>query len=126
MDSGGTPIGLHRIEQKIGGDAKAGTVFFARVSTGKFFWEFDEELQTRNLITSRIMWLKGLEPEKNSGEGIDSFRRYIYIHGTNQEDQLGNVASGGCILLGNEEIIRLYDKVPSGSLVYIDECDAIT
>lgn len=119
-DSGGTPNGLHRVEQKIGGDAKAGTVFFSRVSTGKFFWEFDEEIQERNLITTRILWLRGLEEGKNSGDGVDSFRRYIYIHGTNHEDRLGSVASGGCILLGNQEIVRLYDKVPTGSLVYID------
>ncbi|MCG8527935.1 MAG: L,D-transpeptidase [Opitutales bacterium] len=119
-NSNGTPEGLHRIEQKIGGDAKAGTVFFARVSTGEFFWDFDEAIQEKNLITSRIMWLKGLEEGKNSGDGVDSFRRYIYIHGTNHEDRLGEPATGGCVVLGNEDIIRLFDKVETGSLVYID------
>ena len=119
-DSGGTPIGLHRVEQKIGGDERAGTVFFGRVSTGKLFWEFDEDIQTRNLITSRILWLRGLEVGVNTGSGVDSFLRYIYIHGTNHEDHLGRPSSGGCILLGNEDIIRIYDIVPTGSLVYID------
>ena len=119
-DSAGTPLGLHRIEQKIGQNEKAGTVFFSRVTTEKAFWDFNEEIQSKNLITSRIMWLRGLEPGINAGEGIDSFHRYIYIHGTNHEDRLGTPASGGCVLLSNEEIIRLFDKVPTGSLVYID------
>ncbi len=119
-DSSGTPDGFHRIEQKIGGDAKAGTVFFSRVSTGQFFWEFDEEIQSKNLITSRILWLRGLEPGKNSGDGVDTFRRYVYIHGTNHEDRLGTPATGGCVVMGNEDIIRFYDLVPVGSNVYID------
>jgi lipoprotein-anchoring transpeptidase ErfK/SrfK len=124
-DSAGTPTGLHRVEQKIGGDAKAGTVFFSRVSTGQAFWDFDEEIQERNLITSRILWLTGLEPGKNQGEGIDSFLRYIYIHGTNHEDRLGSPATGGCVVLANATIIRLYDQVPTGSLVYIDDQDRL-
>lgn len=119
-DSAGTPDGFHRIEQKIGSEAKAGTVFFSRVSTGKFFWEFDEEIQERNLITSRILWLRGLEPGKNAGQGVDTFRRYVYIHGTNHEDRLGTPASGGCVVMGNEDIIRFYDQVPVGTNVYID------
>jgi len=119
-DSAGTPDGFHRVEQKIGGDAKAGTVFFSRVSTDQFFWDFSEEMQEKNLITSRILWLRGLEPGKNSGAGIDTFQRYVYIHGTNHEDRLGTPATGGCIVMGNEDIIRFYDLVPTGSTVYID------
>jgi hypothetical protein len=120
-NSGGTPTGLHRVEQKIGEEEKVGTVFFSRVSTGQSFWEFDDEIQTRNLITTRILWLKGLELGHNSGEGIDSFRRYIYIHGTNHEERLGKPASGGCIVLSNTDIIHLYDQVPAGSLVFIED-----
>jgi len=119
-DSAGTPDGFHRVEQKIGGDAKAGTVFFSRVDTGKCFWDFDEEMQEKNLITSRILWLRGLEPGKNAGDGIDTFRRYVYIHGTNHEDLLGTPATGGCVVMGNEDIIRFYDLVPVGSNVFID------
>lgn len=125
-NSAGTPTGLHRVEQKVGANTKAGTVFFARVSTDTFFWDFSEDIQSKNLITTRIMWLKGLEPGKNSGDGVDSFCRYIYIHGTNHEERLGYPASGGCILLSNEEIIRLFDKVPTGSLVFIDETQSIS
>jgi len=95
-------------------------VFFSRVSTGRPFWDFDDDIQERNLITSRILWLRGLEEGVNSGEGVDTFQRYIYIHGTNHEDRIGRPASGGCVVLANVEMIRLYDQVPGGSLVLIE------
>ena len=120
-DSFGTPRGLHRVEMKIGENEKAGTVFIGRVSTEKYFWEYPEEIQEKNLITSRILWLKGLETGKNCGDGIDSFARYIYIHGTNHEEKLGSPATAGCVVLSNEDVIRLYDQVPGGTLVYIDD-----
>jgi lipoprotein-anchoring transpeptidase ErfK/SrfK len=120
-DSAGTPLGLHRVAQKIGAEAKAGTVFFSRVNTGKAFWDFDEEIQQRNLITSRILWLSGLQPGINHGPGVDSFQRYIYIHGTNHEDRIGQRATGGCVVLANDAIIRLYDQIPTGSMVFITE-----
>ena len=120
LDSGGTPTGLHRVEQRIGDGEKPGGVFFSRVSTGRPFWDFDDDIQERNLITSRILWLRGLEAGVNSGEGVDTFQRYIYIHGTNHEDRIGRPASGGCVVLANVEMIRLYDQVPGGSLVLIE------
>ncbi len=120
-DSFGTPRGLHRVEMKIGENEKAGIVFIGRVSTEKYFWEYPDEIQEKNLITSRILWLKGLEPGKNSGDGIDSFARYIYIHGTNHEEKLGTPATAGCVVLSNEDVIRLYDQMPGGTLVYIDD-----
>ncbi len=119
-NSAGTPDGFHRVEQKIGGDEKAGIVFFSRVSTDTFFWDFDEAMQEKNLITSRILWLRGLEYDKNNGDGVDTFQRFVYIHGTNHEDRLGTPATGGCVVMGNEDIIKFYDLVPVGSNVYID------
>lgn len=118
-NSFGTPTGLHRIAQKIGDGAPLGEVFKGRAAIGKPYWELSEEEQTPNLITSRILWLEGLEPGYNRGDGIDSFDRYIYIHGTNHEDRLGQPASGGCVQLGNEDMIRLFDLVEIGDLVYL-------
>ncbi|MDQ8179127.1 L,D-transpeptidase [Pelagicoccus sp. SDUM812005] len=118
-NSFGTPTGLHRIAQKIGADARLGAVFKGRVDIGKRYWELEEEEQKPNLVTTRILWLEGLEPGHNQGGNRDSHARYIYIHGTNHEDRIGSPASGGCVQLRNAEMIELYDAVSAGDQVYI-------
>ncbi len=118
-NSGGTPRGLHRIAQKIGHDAPLGSVFKGRVNLGQRFDELGEEEQATNLITSRILWLDGLEPGYNRGDGCDSFARYIYFHGTNHEDKIGQPASGGCIQLLNQEMVELFEIVEEGDQVFI-------
>ena len=124
-DSLGTPTGLHRIEDKIGGDQPEGMVFKGRQPTGRQFTEYTGEEAQRNLITSRILRLRGLEAGKNAGPGRDSYERYIYIHGTNHEARIGTPFSGGCIELRNREILELFDAVEVGDLVWIDEpCEA--
>lgn len=114
----GTPTGLHKIDEKIGGDAPAGMVFVGRVPTGRCYWEYAPE-ETKNFITSRILWLRGLEPGHNSGPGCDSHDRYIYIHGTNREDTFETSTSHGCVQLRNTDVIALFDAVHSGTLVLI-------
>ncbi len=118
-NSFGTPTGLHRIREKIGAKARIGTVFKGRVDIGKLYSELSEEEQSRNLVTTRILWLEGLEPGINQGPGCDSHERYIYFHGTNHEGKLGEPASGGCIQLSNQSIIELFDTVDEGDHVYI-------
>ncbi|MDR2844577.1 MAG: L,D-transpeptidase [Puniceicoccales bacterium] len=118
-DSLGTPTGLHQIAERIGAGAVAGTVFKGRQALG-FTWEnAPEELRGQNLITSRILWLDGLETGKNRGDGCDTHGRYIYIHGTNQEEKIGTPNSHGCVLLRNADVIALFDSVPSGAFVWI-------
>ncbi len=113
----GTPTGLHVVDEKIGDSAPEGMVFIGRVPTGKCYWEHEE---ARNFVTTRILWLRGLEPGHNAGPGCDSHDRYIYIHGTNLEADFANARSHGCVLLRNAEVIELYDAVPSGTLVLIE------
>ena len=72
-----------------------------------------------NLITTRILWLRGLEPGVNQGGEVDSHDRYIYIHGTNHEDRIGTPQSAGCILMRNLDIIALFDEVRVGDQVWI-------
>jgi hypothetical protein len=116
----GTPNGLHAIAERIGAGQPSGTVFKSRVPTGKHFSEIPpEEVGTGNLITSRIIWLRGLEPGVNSGGSVDTFKRYVYIHGTQREDRIGRPLSAGCVLMRNEDIIELYDEVRVGDLVWI-------
>ena len=63
----------------------------------------------RDYVLTRILWLEGLEPGVNRGAGIDSRARYIYIHGTNQEQLLGTPASHGCIRMANADVISFFD-----------------
>lgn len=118
-DSLGTPRGLHEIAQRIGDGQPPGMVFKSRVATGHHFNELSAAENERNLITTRILWLRGLEPGYNAGGNVDSYARYIYIHGTNHEDRVGQPASGGCVQLRNLDMIRLYDLVRAGDWVNI-------
>ena len=121
-DSLQTPDGLHRVADKIGEGAVPGMVFKARQPTGMLSaeWPTPED----NLITSRILWLEGLEPGRNqgldaAGRVVDTRRRFVYIHGTNQTDKLGRPNSHGCVLLSDQDVIRLFAQVPTGTTVLI-------
>ncbi len=112
-----TPRGLHRIAEKYGHDAPKGRVFRDRLDTGED-WPIGEPGE--NLILTRILRLEGLEEGTNRGQGIDSFERYIYIHGTNNERSIGLPASHGCVCMKNDDIIELFDSVLEGTIVFID------
>jgi lipoprotein-anchoring transpeptidase ErfK/SrfK len=97
-------------------------VFKARQPTGMLSaeWPTPED----NLITSRILWLEGLEAGHNlgvdaAGRVVDTRRRFVYIHGTNQTDKLGRPNSHGCVLLSDQDVIRLYAQTPVGTPVLI-------
>jgi len=111
-----TPRGLHRVAEKHGGGWPAGAVFKERVFQG-YTWNG----LPGAFITNRILWLEGLEPGFNRGENVDSYRRYIYIHGTGNEPGIGRPASHGCVHLAANDLIPLYDKLPVGTLVWISE-----
>ena len=126
QDSLGTPRGLHEIAEKVGAGTPPGVVFKGRVSLGKHFNELSEEENERNLITSRILWLRGLEPGVNAGQNaagevVDTYRRYVYIHGTNHEDRLGTPYSAGCVEMRNLDIVSLFEEVRAGDLVWIED-----
>ena len=114
-DSNCTPAGLHRIAQKIGGGWPTGAVFESREMIG-YTWRG----LPNAAITNRILWLEGLEPAINRGGSVDTFDRYIYIHGTGNEPSLGRPASRGCIHVSGAELLPLYDLLPRGTLVWID------
>jgi len=113
----GTPRGLHEIAERIGAGQPAGMVFQSRVPTGRHFSEL--AASEDNLITSRILWLRGLEPGVNQGGEVDTYGRYVYIHGTNREDRIGEPQSAGCVLMGNLDIIEIYEQVRPGDQVLI-------
>lgn len=121
-NSGKTPRGWHKIALKFGHDAAKNAVFKARQQTGEVY---DEALATqfpeRDWILSRILWLSGLEENFNQGEGCDTFKRYIYIHGTPDTEPMGIPMSHGCIRMRNDDVVELFNLIPEQALVYISE-----
>ena len=116
-DSLGTPRGLHEIAERIGAGQPPGMAFISRVPTGRHYCEFSDA--EPNLITSRILWLRGLEQGTNRGGNVDTYERYVYIHGTNHESRIGEPLSAGCVLMRNLDIIELYEELRNGDQVMI-------
>jgi hypothetical protein len=122
QDSLKTPTGMHRIAEKIGSDSDINTIFKGRVDTHcQATVVHEPHSQDEDLITSRILWLTGIEEGKNLGEGISSYERYIYIHGTPEEGLIGKPVSHGCIRMRNQDVIELFDQVDVDTLVLIQE-----
>ena len=117
IDSGGTPPGVHRIAQKIGAKAAAGTIFESRQPTGEI-WQPDQ-VTAEDLILTRILTLAGCEAGLNQGGAVDSEARYIYLHGTNHENLIGQPVSHGCVRLTNDDISQLFDRMAEGDPVVI-------
>tara|TARA_Y100001968_G_scaffold136783_1_gene124948 strand:- start:187 stop:849 length:663 start_codon:yes stop_codon:yes gene_type:complete len=115
-----TPLGMHRIKEKIGEDVEENSIFISRVDTQKKANIIKDTFDSDNdFVTSRILWLDGMEEGKNKGQGIDSYDRYIYIHGTQEEGLIGTKASHGCIRMFNNDVIELFKQVQEGTNVLI-------
>lgn len=120
--SGGTPRGRHVVRAKVGAGCPPGTVFVARRPTGEIWTpELAAAAPERDWILSRILWLSGCEPGRNRLGDVDTFRRYVYIHGAPDSAPMGRPGSHGCIRMGNADVIDLYDRVPVGTPVHIHE-----
>jgi UDP-N-acetylmuramate--alanine ligase len=113
-----TPTGWHRILARIGDGAEPGAVFKAQKPTGEV-WR--GEAREEDLILTRVLTLDGLEEGWNRGPGRDSRLRWIYLHGTNQEQELGTPVSHGCVRLSNTDVVDLFEQVAEGDPVLIAE-----
>ena len=112
--SRGTPLGELEIAQKIGGGAALGTVFKDRRPTGEIL---APDAPGRDPIVTRILWLRGLE-----AQNANAYGRYIYIHGTAEERNIGKRASYGCIRMRSRDVIQLYDIVgPRARVTIVDQ-----
>jgi lipoprotein-anchoring transpeptidase ErfK/SrfK len=105
-----TPTGRFRIAEKIGEEAPPWMIFKSRLQIGRLADPGGEE----DLVLTRILWLEGLDPENENTRD-----RYIYIHGTNQEELIGTPASHGCVRLRNDDMIELFNRLPEGAPVEI-------
>lgn len=117
-----TPRGWHKIRARIGSGQPINTVFVARRPTGEIYTpSLREQYPDRDWILTRILWLSGLEPGVNRLGAVDTMRRYIYIHGCPDEDEMGVPSSHGCIKMHNPDILKLFDMLPIGTRVLIEE-----
>ena len=115
-----TPLGRHKISEKIGEKLPEGAILKGRKWTGAIANIIKEPIDTEfDVVTSRILWLTGLEEGKNQGPGVDSKSRYIYIHGTAEEGLIGKPASDGCVRMYNADVITLFNKVETNTQVLI-------
>jgi len=124
-DSGCTPRGRHVVRARIGAGLPRGAVLVGRRPTGEI-WSpaLARSHPGRDWILSRILWLSGLEPGRNRLGRVDTMRRYIYIHGTPDDQPLGVPASHGCIRMRNDDVIELFELAPVGTAVLIREGSA--
>ena len=119
MNSQKTPLGWHSVKKKVGGGAPLGQVFRSAQPT-KEIWKPGQKSK-EDLVLSRLLWLSGEEPGKNLGGDVDSYSRYIYIHGTNEEEKIGTPSSHGCVRLRNADVIEAFDLIPENAPVLITE-----
>ncbi len=126
MDSECTPCGAHIITEKIGEGAEVNSVFVGRIATGEIYQLALRELHLeRDWILTRIFWLSGTEEGKNKGQkegnSVDSHERYIYIHGSPDDVDMGQPGSRGCVRMRNNEIIELFEIIEVGTGVVIND-----
>jgi len=116
-----TPIGTHYIRAKIGKGLPSLSIFEARRPTGRIWNKEDaESYPNQDWVLSRILWLSGKELGVNRLGSLDTMQRFIYIHGTPDESQLGEPLSHGCIRMSNDDVIELFDLVFAGTIVHIN------
>ena len=117
-----TPRGRHVIRIKIGAGCAPNTVFVGRRASGEVYSaELRRRFPARDWILTRILWLSGKEVGHNRLGNVDTMRRHIYIHGSPDVDPMGIAGSHGCIKMRNAEVIELFDRVPTGTVVNIQE-----
>ncbi len=115
-----TPEGLHKIADKIGDGEELNIIIKSKQPTSEKAEIISDASSTNlDLITTRVMHLRGLEEGVNSGDGVDSYSRGIFIHGTHEEGLLGTPASKGCIRMSNKDVVELFDQIEVGTFVVI-------
>ena len=120
MYSKKTPIGLHKIQNKLGNGTPVNGIIKSGMFSGKIAQIVTEpKALTEDFLTTRILKLMGQELGVNKGPKVDSFKRAIYIHGTPEEGLIGKPASHGCVRMKNSDVLDLYNRVSFGAQVLI-------
>lgn len=120
-----TPQGLHRINEKIGDGVPRYGIFHRRHYIGTAWSHQPRHQHRKDFISTRILRLEGLQPGLNKGRDkkghlVDSEERAVYIHGTTMEWKLGSPSTKGCVHMSAEDVIHLFNEIPTGTLVWIN------
>ena len=122
LNSECTPRGQHRIAAKIGAGCVVNTVFVERQPTGEIYTPaLRRQFPERDWIITRILWLDGCEPGINQGGDVDTYQRYIYIHGAPDDVPMGRPGSRGCIRMRNPDLLELFEAAEVGMVVSITD-----
>ena len=117
-----TPHNQHHIHTQINTNTPYNTIFHSRRPTGEVWSaQFAAAHPGKDWVLTRILWLCGEELGRNRGGHVDSMRRYIYIHGTGDDQPMGVPLSHGCVRMRNRDIMELFDLVRVGTKVEICE-----
>ncbi|AXK39600.1 L,D-transpeptidase [Crenobacter cavernae] len=117
-----TPRGWHRVCERIGDGVTPDTIIFRRdITPWKYTSELHEQYPDKDWILTRILWLCGMEPGKNQGGDVDSYERFIYIHGAGEHVSYGTPTSLGCVRMKSHDVIDLFNRTPKGTDVLIEE-----
>jgi lipoprotein-anchoring transpeptidase ErfK/SrfK len=117
-----TPRGAHLVRAKIGTGCPVNTVFKGRRPTGEIYSPaLRREHPGRDWILTRILWLSGRQRGFNRLGDVDTMRRFIYIHGAPDDDEMGVPGSHGCIKMRNGDVVELFDLVTAGTPLDIRE-----
>jgi len=124
-DSFKTPLGLHRINEKIGDGVPKYGIFQRRHYVGTTWKKLPPRMKQNDYISTRILRLEGLQPGFNKGTDwvgrvVDTEKRAIYIHGTAFEKSLGFPSTKGCVHMSADDVISLFNQIPVGTLVWIN------
>jgi len=119
-----TPVGLHRINEKIGKGVPRYGIFNRRQFIGSAWKPRPRDKHRKDYISTRILRLEGLQPGLNKGQDfwgrtVDTETRAVYIHGTTMEWKLGRPSTKGCVHMSADDVIHLFEEVPEGTLVWI-------
>ena len=115
-----TPLGEHEVKVKIGTNVPKNQFFVSREHIPQEADIIHDPIDSPDdFITTRIMWLTGLTEGFNKGGKVDSFKRFIYIHGTHEEGLIGMKASHGCIRMLNHDVLELFKIIPLKTTVNI-------
>ena len=110
-----TPTGKFKIVEKIGANLELGSVLVDREPTGEIYnADLAKKNPDRDWILTRILWLDGVEVHNRNTKN-----RYIYIHGSPDETQMGMPGSKGCIRMHNYDVIELFESIHTGEEVVI-------
>jgi len=118
-DSNKTPTGLFRTVNKQLG--RMYQVFISKKPTNTILGpnkdssrrDENGKIHSAEVLTGFIS-LDGIQKENSN-----TFSRDIYIHGTNNEKNLGSPKSGGCIRVSNKDIGYLVNNLPTNTYVFI-------